>query len=153
MKPSETTAVYTEQARARRIMPHEEEGRLWHTALKKYDVKDVRLALDAWNADTAPGKDGVPRGKWLPSPAELIPVIDKILHDRETQAAIPKFLVRWGCPTCRNSVVGFLRIGDDVVRRCQSPWGPNRKGLPAGQVCGATMQITTDERPKPCPQT
>ncbi len=95
MKPRETTAIYVEACRSRRIAPQEEEGRLWHKTLALYETKDVKAALEAWWADTTVGKDGEPRGKWLPAPAELKPLIENVVHQRN-RASI-NWLRRLGC--------------------------------------------------------
>ena len=132
MKPSETTALYVEACRSRRIAPQEEEGRLWHKTLALYEAKDVKAALEAWWADTTVGKDGEPRGKWLPAPAELKPLVDRVVHQRAARAAIPTFYIRWKCSTCNVAKAGFLATGDVDQRTC----------------CGNLMEIIVDERPR-----
>lgn len=132
MKPSETTAIYVEACRSRRLVPQEEEGRQWHKSFSHYEAKDVRAGLDAWTADTTPSKDGTPRGKWLPAPAELVPVIEQILRKKAARALVPTHYVRWACSACKATRAGFLAQGDNDQRKC----------------CGAPMHIVVDERPK-----
>lgn len=142
MKPSETESLYTEACRARRISPQAEEGREWHKQLRQYELKDVRTALDAWTRDTTQTKDGTPRGKWLPAPAELTPLVEKIVRDRETRAAIPRYYVRWLCPKCSYSLAGYLAVGESGGRTCSIALGLT------GHKCGTIMEIVTDERPR-----
>lgn len=142
MKPSETTALYVEACRSRRLVPQEEEGRQWHKSFSHYEAKDVRAGLDAWTADTTPSKDGTPRGKWLPAPAELVPVIERFLHQRIARAAVPTYYVRWSCSECNHSMSSFLAVGDSSSRPC-----PRLLGL-SGYKCKKPMTIIVDERPK-----
>ena len=130
MKPSETEQIYGEQCRSRRIAPQEDEGRAWHKYLRQYDAKDVRAALDAWSRDTTPTKDGTPRGKWLPAPVELVPVVERLLREKAARAAVPAFYVRWMCETCKIAKAGFLAHGDSDERTC----------------CSSPMKIIVDER-------
>ena len=142
MKPTETSAIYSEACRSRRIVPQEEEGRLWHKVLSGFDAKDVRSAVDIWGKDVTLGKDGAPRGKWLPAPAELTPLVEKILRDRETHAAVPRCYVRWLCPKCSYFLAGYLGVGESGGRTCSIALGLT------GLKCGAIMEIVTDERPR-----
>ena len=148
MKPSETTAVYLEACKSRRIHPQEEEGRLWHRILSHYDLKDVQAALDLWAANGTPGKDGEARGKWMPAPAELKPLVEAIVHEREVRAAIKRYRVRWRCEACRFTMIGFLAVGEPSSRACPSVSAPNGLPLPAGLTCGAPLTVQHDERPR-----
>ena len=144
MKPSETTAIYVESCRSRRIVPQEEEGRLWHKLLALYDAKDVRAALDVWWADTTLGKDGEPRGKWMPAPTELKPLVERVVRDKAARAAVKRYLVCWLCKSCRHRMSGFLSAEESSIRKC-----PAALDL-SGYKCNTEMVILHDERPQPC---
>jgi hypothetical protein len=137
MKPSETTAIYVEACRSRRITPQQEEGRLWHKLLASYDAKDVRAGLDAWSANSTLGKDGQPKGKWLPAPVELKPAIEDLIRKRIAAAAVKRFPVRWRCPSCKWRGMGMLAIDE--------PAGSRRCG-----ACDREAEVENDERPKQC---
>ncbi len=97
MKPEETKRIYERACRAKRVVPQDEEGRLWHRVLRSFPAEDVEKALDEWWADTTPGHDGQPRGKWLPAPAELKPLVERIAAQREAARRAPQDLLYWEC--------------------------------------------------------
>ena len=141
MKPSETTALYVEACRSRRLVPQEEEGRQWHKSFSHYEAKDVRAGLDAWTADTTPSKDGTPRGKWLPAPAELKPLVERIVQRRAESAAVKRYAVRLGCPTCRHTFLGFFAVDQEAKGNC-------RAAAAGGVACNTPLVILSDERPR-----
>ena len=118
MTPKETEAIYTEACRAKRIAPQAEEGRMWHKALKDYEARDVRTALDAWWASTDRDSKGDLKSQWMPAPGELIAFVERAKHKREAAAAIPRFLTCWECPPCRYRCTGFYPKGSDYIATC-----------------------------------
>lgn len=107
MKPAETKRIYEAACRARRITPQDDEGRVWHRTLRDFETGDVEEALDGWWADTTPGHDGQPRGKWLPTPAELKPLVARVRQKREAAAREPQDILRWECVN-HHRYAGFI---------------------------------------------
>lgn len=127
MKPAETKRLYERECRARRITPQQDEFNLWHKNLRKFEIRDVDAALDSWNSCTDTDDKGESRGKWLPKPAELIPLILHEQRARETQQQGPKDRVGLTCTNlqCPYRCVTFLAKGEQVPQRecrlCHAP--------------------------------
>lgn len=117
MKPAETKRLYERACGAKRIVPQEDEGRAWHRVLRDFEARDVEAALDAWWADTTTGKDGRPRGAWLPTPAELKPLAEAAERKRKVADAEPKDYVSWRC-ACGYGMGGFVSRDDRRERKC-----------------------------------
>ncbi len=108
MTPHETKRIYEQACRTKRITPQDDEGRAWHRVLRGYEVRDVETALDGWWADTTPSHDGQPRGKWLPTPAELKPLVEKAQSKRVSAAREPQDFLAWECSGCHYTCTGFV---------------------------------------------
>ena len=97
MTSAETKKIYEGVCRAKRLVPQEDEGRIWHRTLSGFDLQDVEAALDLWWADTTLDSNGNPRGKWLPTPAELKPTVERLAARRAAANREPHDVIRWKC--------------------------------------------------------
>lgn len=119
MKPLETKQLYERACRTKRLTPTEDEGRAWHKNLRQFEAIDVEAALDAWWGDRTPsGIDGRPRGCFLPSPAELIPMIEHAQTTREAKAREPRVEIQITCPGCGAFLSAFVRPGALAKLKC-----------------------------------
>jgi hypothetical protein len=110
MKPAETKRVYEQACRTKRITPQDDEGRAWHRVLRDFEARDVEAALDAWWADTTPNLHGEPRGKWMPTPAELKPIVDRIVAKHAAAKREPQDIVWLECAGFRNARRGRVQF-------------------------------------------
>ena len=107
-------------------------------ALKFFEVRDVRAALDRWWASTDRDDRGELRSRFLPAPGDLIPLIQA--ESRKHFASLDQALelVRRICPDCGSATLGFCRPGDDNERIC---FGIPRRVHETGEICGATLVV------------
>lgn len=136
MKPAETKRLYERSCHSRRINTNTEmateEAALWHRKFKSYDVRDVEAALDAWDQDGTLDEQKQPRGKWLPKPVELIPLIEAAQRRRVLAATERKDFVAWKCPGCGYTCSGWTNSTDPKrCARCGKEMGESHRGRAA----------------------
>jgi hypothetical protein len=139
MKPAEMKEIYQEACRMKRVTPSPDENRMWDKVLGHYEARDVKKALEMWWADTALGKDGRPKGSWMPAPAELRPVVDTAFNRRMRAASEQKDMVRWKCPDCGRFACGFVSHGFDGPPQICSGFGRET------DLCGGVMDVIYHE--------
>jgi len=129
MKPADTKRIYEQACCAKRIKPQDEEGRTWHRVLREFEARDVEAALDAWWADITPGHDNQPRGKWLPTPAELKPLVKRAEIKRISAQRESMDMIAWEC------------AGPDKHR--STGFYPRSQPTPGGKkcCCGAELRF------------
>lgn len=119
MKPAETKQIYERACRTKRLTPSEDEGRAWHKTLRQFEARDVEAALDSWWGDRTPsGIDGRPRGCFLPSPAELLPLVEKARTSREAKTREHRVEIQTHCPGCGAPLSAFVIPGSLAKLKC-----------------------------------
>jgi hypothetical protein len=105
MKLSDLKTLYTEACRALRQDPEDAEFKMWKCVLGSCDERDVRGALIEWWKSES--------GKYLPKPADLKPIADRLARIRR-KVATPDF--------CKDSALGYVKklIDREIVKvRCE----------------------------------
>lgn len=127
MTPTETKAIYEAACKCKRMAPVQEEGAMWHKSLREYEARDVRAALDTWWSSTDRDSKGDLKSAWPPAPGELRPIVERVRHQRQVSAAIPRDLLCFECQGCRYRCTSFPPIGTTPTVKCR--------------VCGLEMNV------------
>jgi len=120
MKPKETEEIYASACKAKRLVPQQDEGRMWHKTLSAFEAQDVKAALDAWWSSTETDSKGELKSKWLPAPGELIPLVERAQRKRIHELTTPKIYAAWFCTPCSLRFGGFIEPDDVKPRKCPS---------------------------------
>jgi hypothetical protein len=137
MKANETEEVYKNACLSKRVVPQQEECKMWHKSLAIFDAPDVRTALDGWWRSTERDFHGELRSRFLPSPGELIPLVQSVIRQHHASLTQELELVGRKCEECGITTAGFNRPDDYQKRYCQAvPKRPHAWG----EICGADMR-------------
>lgn len=138
-------------ARALKAMVSLRAGKIDPTTLSQYSTRltreflpDVMMALEKLSE--------LPRGEFetaLPDIATILKLVSVEAIGRQNRSEIKKSerLVRWVCPDCGRSMIGFPPAGNDLTRRCEGipkdkRMDRNSQGV---RICGAAMEVVLDE--------
>lgn len=131
MNRAEMEKLYTRACKSRRIEPQQEEGQAWLKAFKDFEARDVEAALNAWDNSSELNEQGQPRGKWLPKPVELKPLIEAARRRREANTQGPQDLLLFECAS-RHKLSCFIQRAKPT---------PGTKRCP----CGSPMECVKRE--------
>ena len=97
MTAKQVETLYVRACRKRRLRPGQAEGQEWLARLKALEAADVQRAMAEWDADLTVDSRGKPKGKWLPSAAELAVLAGAIACRRQRAGKDGGRIVRWRC--------------------------------------------------------
>ena len=97
MTAKQVETLYVRACRKRRLRPGQAEGQEWLTRLKALEAADVQRAMAEWDADLTLDLRHKPKGRWLPSAAELAVLAGAIACRRQRAGKDGGRIVRWRC--------------------------------------------------------
>lgn len=138
MTDSELRNIYRVACEGKGFVGNEGQFKLWKQTLGWCAEKHLAQAMVWWFEDN----------QGFPMPADLKPLAERAMREERAGSANANWYFCWVCPCCGVRKGGFYAEDASTERRCTSPYEPKgkRQGfLPAGQVCGAKMDLFSKE--------
>lgn len=114
---------------------------LYAAKLLGYSPRDVSEACSILaDAERAEGETA------FPSLAAVQRAVVAVRDHRvaTSEAEMQRRLVAWRCRSCKGTMSGFLRPGDDTFRTCQRSIGRDEQQRSVS--CGEALQVVLDDR-------
>ncbi len=96
------TEIYSRTCESYSKLANESQLEAWNSVLSRFAPVEVKRAVDDWRQDTSEDDMGQPRGRWMPSPTELLAIIEH--GRRQSKAAEKRF------ESCGKCDEGWIRI-------------------------------------------